>query len=524
MLFKDLMKLNFFKESEALTICPLKTRIKNVTFIDSPDGNQWIKKGDFVLTTGYFASGTDDWKERFHEFIKGLIDRNGFGLGVKIGRHIPYLPDEIKRYAIVNNFPIVLLNNKLAWSDLLLEITNALSVAKDDEINQLNTIYEKFHIHMKNKGDIYQLAEVLYSIIKIPLTIYFKNMNIRIDYPTKPNHEIDLNYLISTAFFGISNEIQIVKYEETLFTIKWINEKNTLEGGIFVWSDSVELTPKIKIAVEQAAIIANLEVENKNIIKAIEQRHLNDFILELINKSFQTGYYIESKMKYFDIKIANNYRLLLVHIDHHQESFKNRLIHEVKSHKKNNLNEILVGQDYDNNLVMLIPGDIFESTIDELLKLFKLKFSTAKIKCGVSRPYPILELLKAQREAKIALNISKKSLVHDKHITYFNFDNLNLERIIFSESNTSEAKQIYEETLQKVVDYDAKHSSELLYTLYCYFEYDLNVEKTGEKLFIHKNTVRYRIKTVSSLLNINLDSLNSIILLKIAFTYFHFKK
>ncbi|MCM3571207.1 PucR family transcriptional regulator [Neobacillus mesonae] len=524
MLFKELIKLNFLKESQVLTTCPLRTRIKNVTFIDSPDGNKWIKEGDFVLTTGYFVSGTKDWEENFYVFIKGLIERGGFGLGIKIGRHIPYLPKKIQQYANINNFPILKLDNKPAWSDFLLEITHALSEAKDDEIYQLNTIYEKFHNHLKKKGNIQQLAKVLYSIINIPLTIYFKKMNIRFDYPKQPNHNINLEYLISTAFYGINNQIQIVEYEQTLFAVKWINEKSKLEGGIFIWSDSAELTPKIKIAVEQAAIIANLEVENQNIIKAIEQRHLNDFILELINKPFETEYYVQNKMRYFDFKVEKNYRLLLIYIEHDEEIFKANLIQHVKSIEKIDFRRILVGRNYDSNIIMLIPDETFESTTKELVSFFGTRFPTLKIKCGTSRPYSILKLSKAQREAKIALMISKEHQVQEKHIIFSNFEHLNLERIMFSESTTDEAKQIYEETLQKIIEHDVKYKTELFNTLNCYFECNLNVEKTGEKLFIHKNTVRYRLKSISSLLNVNFDSLNTIILLKIAFTYFNFKK
>lgn len=524
MLFKELMELNFLKGSEVLTTCPLKTRMNNITFIDSPDGNQWIKKGDFVLTTGYFASGTNDWEDRFYKFIKGVIDRKGFGLGVKIGRHIPYLPEKVRIYAIKNDFPILKLNNEIAWSDFLWEITHALSEEKDDEIHQLNTIYEKFHNHMKEKGDIHQLAKVLYSIINIPLTIYFKKMNVRIDYPKQPNHTINLDYLISTAFYGISNQIQIVKYEQTLFTIKWINEKNSLEGGIFVWSDSAELTPKIKIAIEQAAIIANLEVENQNIIKTIEQKHLNDFILELINNSFETKHYVQNKMNYFDFEIANNYRLLLIHIEYNEDIFKKSLIDQVKSIQNLVLNRVLIGQNYDNNLIIIIPEDIFELTKKELLNFFDKKFPTIKINCGASRPYSLLELPKTQREAKIALRISKENRLQENHITFSNFEHLNIERIIFSESTTEEAQKIYKETLHKVIEYDKNHKTELLNTLHFYFECNLNVEMAGERLFIHKNTVRYRLKSISSLLNLNLDSLNTIILLKIAFTYIYFNE
>ena len=524
MLYKELITLPILGGSEVLTTCPLISQLNNVTFIDSPDGNQWVKKGDFVLTTGYFASGTIEWEDRFYEFIEGLIEREGFGIGVKIGRHIPYLPKKIQQYANENGFLILKLDNKPAWADFLWEITQALSKAKDNEIYELNNIYEKFHDHLRNRGNIEQLAHVLYSVIKIPLTIYLKKTNMRIDYPQRPHHTIDLDYLISTAFYGISNEIQTVKYDQKLFTIKWINEKTTLEGGIFIWSDSVEITPKIKIAVEQAALIANMEVENQNMIKSIEQRQLNDFILELINNSFESEYYVKNRMKKFDLKIADAYRVLLIHLEQDDEIFKEKLINKIKFIRKFDLTSILIGQKPDSNFIILIPQKIFESTAAQLMNFITGEHPTLKIKCGVSRAYSLVKLSLAHQEAKTSLMISKKTHVEKDFVISTNFECLSLERIMFSDSIIKEAKQIFEETLEKIINHDNKNNSELLHTLHCYIECNLNIEKTGEKLFLHKNTVRYRLKVIAALLNISFDSINIIILLKIAFTYFHLNR
>ncbi|WP_194841599.1 PucR family transcriptional regulator [Sporosarcina obsidiansis] len=523
MLFKELIKLNSLKDSKVLTICPLTSSIQNVTFIDSPDGDRWIKEGDFVLTTGYFASGTDDWEDKFYEFIKKLIGHKGFGLGVKIGRHIPYLPTKVQKYAIEHNFPIFELNNELAWSDFLWEITNALSQAKDHEIHQLNTIYEKFHKHLKCKGTIQQLAEVLFSIIKIPLTIYIKSMNVRIDYPNEPTLKINLDYLISTAFYGISNDIQTVKYDENIFTIKWINEKNILEGGIFIWSENTKITPKIKIAVEQTAIIANLEVENQNIVAALEQRHINNFILELINGTFESNYYVEDKMKKLGFEIMNQYRLILINIEHDNETYKENLMKEVKHLKNINFNLILVGRNYDSDFTMLIPEEIFDVSVKELLYFVNTRYSNIEIRCGSSRPYPLLELSKANREAKVSVLISKENKTHASRLIFTRFEELHLERIIFSESPIEEAKQIYDETLEKIKIHDQVYNTDLLHTLHLYYKCDLNIERTSQMLFIHKNTVRYRLKSISKILDLNLDLIDTMLLLKIAFTYYHFK-
>lgn len=275
---------------------------------------------------------------------------------------------------------------------------------------------------------------------------------------------------------------------------------------------------------EQAAIIANLEVEQQNIIKAIEQKHLDDFILELLNNTYESEYYVQNKMKDFELTVSESYQLVLLHFENDKAILKNNLISQIKSLKQIYSNDALVYQNHDNGLSIIIARDFFDSTINELYNFMETHYSNIKVKGGMSRPYSIMELSAAYREAEIALAISRESQLQNHQIFLTNFENLNLERIMFSDKPSSEAQQIFNETLRKIMEYDDKYKSNLLNTLHSYLDCDLNIEKTSLKLFIHKNTVRYRLNSISSLLNINLDSLNTIILLKIAFTHFHFTK
>ncbi|WP_420093871.1 helix-turn-helix domain-containing protein [Lysinibacillus fusiformis] len=52
----------------------------------------------------------------------------------------------------------------------------------------------------------------------------------------------------------------------------------------------------------------------------------------------------------------------------------------------------------------------------------------------------------------------------------------------------------------------------------------MNIEVTAQQLYLHKNTIRYRMKLISELMNIDFNNLNTIMLLKIAFNYLHLMK
>jgi DNA-binding PucR family transcriptional regulator len=61
------------------------------------------------------------------------------------------------------------------------------------------------------------------------------------------------------------------------------------------------------------------------------------------------------------------------------------------------------------------------------------------------------------------------------------------------------------------------HKTELYPTLSVYLENNGNITVTAEKLFIHPNTLRYRINKIEKLLKTDLSNFESIVELSIAY-------
>ncbi|MBG9755849.1 MULTISPECIES: PucR family transcriptional regulator [Lysinibacillus] len=529
---KELLALGCFENTEVITVCPLAQKIKNVTFIDAPDGDKWLSSGDFVLTTGFFVNSNQmqSWESDLLAFIKVLIERKCFGLGIKIGRHIPYIPSELIEYCNKKGFLIISLNNEYPWTEYLGEITNTINKFRNQEIEALNNVYNKFHTYLKERKKIDSLAEILYKIIGIPLTIYLKGLNIRIDYPEKFEHDLELDYLITTVFSGIGNEIEEVRYKNINFTIKWINEKNTLEGGIFIWGLLNEESAEAPVAIEHAALIANLHVEQQNIIKSIEQRQMNEFLLDLINDNYQTKELLNKKLIDLDITLHDQYILALVQIQPINNAITLPSYHEILSFFNwSNLckeNNILTGLDLNSKIIILLPINNYRSLLDHLVYDISKHFPKIRFSVGVSRKYNFNSLKECYREARIALNtiVKQSANVQDSRLIIVEFSNLYLERVLYSENSDLEMRYIYMETLDPIIQYDKKNKSNFLDTLEHFIKSNMNIEVTAQQLYLHKNTIRYRMKLISELMNIDFNNLNTIMLLKIAFNYLHLMK
>lgn len=122
----------------------------------------------------------------------------------------------------------------------------------------------------------------------------------------------------------------------------------------------------------------------------------------------------------------------------------------------------------------------------------------------------IKDLARAFKEAQIALEVGK---VFDTEKSIVSYDNLGIARLIYQLPTT-----LCETFLQEVF----KHSSiesldqETLFTIQKFFENNLNVSETSRKLFVHRNTLVYRLEKIKKITGLDLREFDHAIVFKIA--------
>lgn len=86
------------------------------------------------------------------------------------------------------------------------------------------------------------------------------------------------------------------------------------------------------------------------------------------------------------------------------------------------------------------------------------------------------------------------------------YDRLGFYRMLMSYENTEPMQRYADEILGPILAYENKSHTQLLETLWAYFENDCNLQTTADKLFSHKNTVKYRLKRIEELTGRDLSS------------------
>ncbi|MDE6592426.1 MAG: helix-turn-helix domain-containing protein [Oscillospiraceae bacterium] len=122
----------------------------------------------------------------------------------------------------------------------------------------------------------------------------------------------------------------------------------------------------------------------------------------------------------------------------------------------------------------------------------------------------VKDLARSFKEAQIALEVGK---VFDTDKSVVSYDNLGIARLIYHLPTT-----LCETFLQEVFKKNSIESldHETLFTIQKFFENSLNVSETSRKLFVHRNTLVYRLEKIKKLTGLDLREFDHAIIFKIA--------
>ena len=120
------------------------------------------------------------------------------------------------------------------------------------------------------------------------------------------------------------------------------------------------------------------------------------------------------------------------------------------------------------------------------------------------------ELADSYKEAQVAIEVGK---VFDTEKTVINYESLGIGRLIYQLPTT--LCEIFLSEVFKKNSIDTL-DQETLFTINMFFENSLNVSETSRKLFVHRNTLVYRLEKIKKLTGLDLREFDDAIIFKVA--------
>lgn len=134
-----------------------------------------------------------------------------------------------------------------------------------------------------------------------------------------------------------------------------------------------------------------------------------------------------------------------------------------------------------------------------------------RVNVGIGTPVTgVKDLARSFKEAQIAIEVGK---VFDTDKSIIRYDNLGIARLIYHLPTTlceTFLKEVFKKGSIESLDH------ETLFTIQRFFENNLNVSETSRKLFVHRNTLVYRLEKIKKLTGLDLREFDHAIVFKIA--------
>lgn len=518
----------------------ISRRVTNVNVMEVPDIIDWVSTGEFLITAAYAIKDNIDI---LIELIPKLNEKGVAGIGIKVGRYVKELPQNIIDLADELSFPIVQVPFNVSHTDvisIILELVIEEQMGIHSKIEKFIT--EVMDIMMKG-GTLKEIATKLYENIRHPLAIY-ENISDSYEFIWDRevegniyahalnmglidkfiNEEISLNSKdVSNEIFGVYNENIDIIMGKTIrrITIPIVIEK-TKYGYIFIWIDKKDLGLYDKLLIESYVHIIALNFVKKLSISNMESKYRLEFFNNLLsNDESRQNEAIESA-KTFNLKLGLKYTVLIMYfydclkitdIGFNKSSFNKNIVTNVLfiiDRIARLQKETILYADKSDSIVMLYGSESSEKP--ELIKKKVIsfckniemeasrKFKGQKFRIGIGRPYiDMSKLNKSYEQAKIIVEkFNKSNILH--------YDDLGLYRILCFDGIQTELVKFCSDTINPIVEYDKLNNTELIKTLRVYFECNGNMKKMSKEMFMHYNTIVYRIQKIKDIVGVDFES------------------
>lgn len=123
-------------------------------------------------------------------------------------------------------------------------------------------------------------------------------------------------------------------------------------------------------------------------------------------------------------------------------------------------------------------------------------------------------LWKSYKQAKSIQKLQKNGKCLDD-LTFYS--DMGIYKLLMSIDDRDIMEEYYEKTVLPLREYDEKNNTDLAVVLCAYLNHNGSVKDTADELFVHRNTINYKLTKISELLHMDLSQLSTRLLLGVGF-------
>jgi len=497
--------------------------ISRINVMEVPDVIDWVRPGELLMTTGYPFKHDP---EVLVTLVAQLAGKGVVALGVKTKRFFDEVPKAAIETAERLGFPLIELPPSTTFSDVVREVMERVLVSESKDLSIL-------------QGRVQRLSHVLLHGDGLPAYLNHLQTMIR-----NPVVLLDPHNRIAASSEAEPIVAQVAEEEWSVFRTGQRLETNVLQVGdrsvrvhvaavpdgqirpylMLILEYASEYGPVDTLTINWAGRLLGFEISNLLARKTIETKYFDQFLQDWLAgrivssddlrlRAEACGWPLSEEAKY-EAGVAS-FREKKPGVKELQDIAK-KLNWECDSRKCEAKWTVLEGE-----LVVLftrrsdayppLPREIGPEPVwTHLRPLFQDKPVSL---CLGRETEKQSDVAGSYRDAKRAADVRKACGIEDEVVRY---GGLGVYLLLYRLLGTEELEEFQRLYLHPLLEMDRKQQGALLATLRHYFESNCNAKETAERMFVHYNTINYRLERIKSELGMRLDDPGTKLLLQLA--------
>ncbi|UOQ84168.1 PucR family transcriptional regulator [Gracilibacillus salinarum] len=500
-----------FSQSKLVAGTQSTTRwITAVNIMDAPDIQNWVKKGELLFTTAFI------WKDNLDKainIIKELENKQCAGLGIKLGRYWKEIPQAIIDIANKLDFPIFELPYSYTFSDQIKALYDEAHLKKEKWLHDKLVTQKELLTFQQLDHDFDDYLTLVARFIQYPFTLLSADLEVLHNYTKLTAAQLLQKWQ--------NNQAEHISLE--------LIHKGEHYGYLFILDDvDNQLTKEEEMLFDQigeivAAYLSNHPKSLANIEKEVSfQSLLKDYTENRIDiATFAEQLTAEEQpltaSPYWTILLNNSNDLTSNEI----LILKEKMIRH--PYFKSYLLKFFTWQGYPLAVVfdpnakdrVFQRTNLFLPVLEELLHAANIQGHLI-----VSRQHQELAAFPSSvQECTNASRLAKELDYNENVIITEDLDFFSLYQYIPDHL----METFYQNTFDTLLHDSTNFEKDMLATLETYIECNGNLKEVANRLFVHRNTVVYRLDKISNLLQIDLKNIDDLLRVKMALTFIQLK-
>ena len=499
-----------------------KNEIKGVTIIEAPDIMHFIQGGELLLT-GLYAFKSCSIAE-FQSYLQEI--KTISGIIIKKGRTVKDAETKIKmleEYANEHCLPLIEVPFEISFQKIMSFVMEHIFNEEVTHLKYFKTTHDNFTAltlsSHQREHPIKDILDMLNKLIRNPVSLYDRNFNCY----AAANDEFSEFHLSKNA--KPFDAGMLTKYKYLKQNNQYIIELNLTDKMYLVITETASKFESLDcIAIENAIIALQYEFSRKQAIAELEKKYQNDIFNNLLNGKIISYAELKRNIELLNMDFNGFYRVLVFGLEYQGRKNINQTLYNMTDVENSILQyspDVKIYRDMDK--IVVIQPINHEQTqleckqyISELKQFVEQQNNKLLVKIGVGKMVHGITHIKASYcEAQDALSFIHIMDGFSDNSDILLFSELGIFKLLCQETNPNVLIEYIPESLQKLYNYKKSQQKELITTLKTYLNFNQNLSKTAQSLYVHYKTVAYRIDKISEITGMDFDNPNEMLEVRI---------